>query len=79
MVVGSGGTFHAADEQRQTLECILVNAGSAMMDPTLDNYRARLANICFEPSTVADEVLLAQLTSYALGDRFDALKAVLGG
>jgi pimeloyl-ACP methyl ester carboxylesterase len=50
-----------------------------MGDPTIDSCRQRLATICHEPHSVADEILLVQLTSYALPDRFDAYKRTIEG
>jgi 2-hydroxy-6-oxonona-2,4-dienedioate hydrolase len=77
LIIGSGGTFQSAVEQKAALLKILDNASGAMGTPTLASCRARLANICANPSSVAEEVLLTQLTSYALDDRFDSFKAIL--
>jgi 4,5:9,10-diseco-3-hydroxy-5,9,17-trioxoandrosta-1(10),2-diene-4-oate hydrolase len=38
-----------------------------------------MANICHDPRSVGDEMLLVQLTSYALPDRFSAYKATIEG
>jgi pimeloyl-ACP methyl ester carboxylesterase len=77
--VGSGGAFHSADEQRHTLQKVLANASGAMSEPTLESCRSRLAAICYDPKAVAEEILLTQLTSYGLGDRFEAFKSAIGG
>jgi pimeloyl-ACP methyl ester carboxylesterase len=79
IVVGSGGAFHSADEQRRTLQKVLANASSAMSEPTLESCRSRLAAICNDPNAVAEEILLTQLTSYGLGDRFEAFKSTISG
>jgi pimeloyl-ACP methyl ester carboxylesterase len=79
IVVGSGGAFHAAGEQRRTLQKVLANASSAMSEPTLANCRSRLASICHDPNAVAEEILLTQLTSYGSGDRFEAFEAAITG
>jgi pimeloyl-ACP methyl ester carboxylesterase len=79
VIVGSGGTFQEAAEQKTALLRILDNAAGAMGAPSLQSCRARLANICADPTSVAEETLLAQLTSYALGDRFEAFKEILAG
>jgi pimeloyl-ACP methyl ester carboxylesterase len=79
IVVGSGGAFHAADEQRRTLQKVLINASGAMSEPTIASCRSRLASICHDPNAVAEEILLTQLTSYSLGDRFEAFKAAVMG
>jgi pimeloyl-ACP methyl ester carboxylesterase len=79
IVVGSGGAFHSTDEQRRTLQKVLANASSAMTEPTLESCRSRLAAICNDPNAVAEEILLTQLTSYGLGDRFEAFKSAISG
>jgi pimeloyl-ACP methyl ester carboxylesterase len=79
IVVGSGGAFHSSDEQRQTLQKVLANASGAMSEPTLESCRSRLAAICYDPNAVAEEILLTQLTSYGLGDRFEAFKSTISG
>jgi pimeloyl-ACP methyl ester carboxylesterase len=79
IVVGSGGAFHSTDEQRRTLQKVLANASGAMSEPTLESCRSRLAAICYDPTAVAEEILLTQLTSYGLGDRFEAFKSAISG
>jgi pimeloyl-ACP methyl ester carboxylesterase len=79
IVVGSGGAFHSTDEQRRTLQKVLANATGAMSEPTLESCRSRLAAICYDPNAVAEEILLTQLTSYGLGDRFEAFKSSISG
>lgn len=79
IIIGSGSTFHAPEEQAETLKAVFANASTAMGDPTLASCRQRLANIVYDPATVPEEILLVQLTSYALPDRFDAYKATLQG
>jgi 2-hydroxy-6-oxonona-2,4-dienedioate hydrolase len=79
IVVGSGGAFHSAGEQRGTLQKVLANATGAMSEPTLESCRSRLAAICYDPNAVAEEILLTQLTSYGLGDRFEAFKSSISG
>jgi 2-hydroxy-6-oxonona-2,4-dienedioate hydrolase len=79
IIVGSGGTFQEAAEQKAALLRILDNAGNAMNSPSLQSCRARLANICADPSSVAEEILLTQLTAYGLDDRFEAFKEILSG
>lgn len=79
IIVGSGGTFQEAAEQKAALLQILENARGAMSTPSLQSCRARLGNICADPSSVAEEILLAQLTAYALDDRFEAFKEILAG
>jgi 2-hydroxy-6-oxonona-2,4-dienedioate hydrolase len=79
VLIGTGAVFHPAEEQEKTLRNAAANAGQAMGDPTLDSCRKRLGAICHDPAAVAEEILLEQLTSYALPDRFDAYKATIAG
>ena len=79
ILIGSGSVFHPAEEQATTLRAAAANAGAAMGNPTLESCRSRLANIVYSPNSVADDILLVQLTSYALPDRFDAYKATIEG
>jgi len=79
ILVGSGSVFHPPEEQAETLRAALANARTAMAEPALDSCRQRLANICFDPSSVPEEMLLVQLTSYALPDRFPAYQATIAG
>jgi len=79
ILIGSGSTFHPAEEQRLTLEAAFENGSRAMVDPTLSSCRQRMANICHDPASVAEEMLLVQLTYYGLPDRFDAYRATISG
>jgi hypothetical protein len=38
-----------------------------------------MAAICYVPNAIAEEILLTQLTAYALPDRFDAYKRTTAG
>ena len=79
ILVGSGSAFHPPDEQEKTLKAAAANAATAMGDPTLQSCRSRMANICYDPASVAEELLLNQLTSYALPNRFDFYQATIAG
>lgn len=77
VLIGSGSCFHTAEDQANTLRAAAANAAGAMGDPTLQSCRNRLAAIVFDPATIADEILLVQLTSYALPDRFAAYRETI--
>lgn len=79
ILIGSGSVFHTAADQIRTLQAAFANASTAMGAPTLASCRERLANICYRREAVAEEILLLQLTSYALPDRFAAYKATIQG
>ena len=79
ILIGTGAVFHPADEQERTLRNAAANASQAMGDPTLESCRRRLGAICHDSRSVPEEILLEQLTSYALPDRFEAYKATIAG
>jgi pimeloyl-ACP methyl ester carboxylesterase len=79
ILIGSGSTFHPPEGQAETLKAAFANGSKAMTDPTLDSCRLRMANILHDPAMVPEEMLLTQLTSYALPDRLDAYKATVSG
>ena len=79
ILIGTGAVFHPAEEQERTLRNAAANASQALSDPTLESCRKRLGAICYDPRSVPEEILLEQLTSYALPDRFDAYKATIAG
>jgi pimeloyl-ACP methyl ester carboxylesterase len=66
VIVGSGSAFNTEAELERTLAESFANGLSAYADPTLANCRRRMANICYDPAAVPEEMLLVQMTSYAL-------------
>jgi pimeloyl-ACP methyl ester carboxylesterase len=79
ILVGSGSVFHPPAEQAGVLRQVQANGTSAMADPSLNSCRQRLANICYRPESVPEEILPVQLTSYALADRLAAYEETLAG
>jgi len=79
ILVGSGSALHTAEMQESVLAAVYENGSKAMMEPTLASCRVRLGNICYSPASVAEEVLLVQLTYYALSDRLDAFRNTVQG
>jgi 2-hydroxy-6-oxonona-2,4-dienedioate hydrolase len=79
ILIGSASAFHPAEEQRKSLQAALQNGREAMLDPTLARCRQRLSNICYDAASVPDDILLVQLTSYALPDRYEAYEATVSG
>ena len=79
ILIGSGTTFQPGDLTKKTLEGARANATTAMGDPTFETCHKRIANICFDAASVPDELIYAQLTSYALPDRFDFYRATIAG
>lgn len=79
VLIGSGAVFVDPESVIPTLQGALANASVAMGNPTLDSCRKRMAAIFHDPAKVPEEILVAQLTSYALPDRFDAYKSTVAG
>lgn len=79
VLIGTGSTFHPPEQQAETLKAVFANASKALGDPTLESCRRRMVNILHDPAAVPEEILLVQLTSYALPDRFETYKATIKG
>jgi 2-hydroxy-6-oxonona-2,4-dienedioate hydrolase len=79
LLIGSGSTFHPANEQEKTLRAAFANGAKAMADPTLESCGQRMAAICYGGKNLSEDILLTQLTSYALPDRLAAYKATIEG
>ena len=65
VLVGSGSTFRPPEAQEEGFSRSYANATSALRDPTFENCRNRLANVCYDASSVTDAVIIGQITSYA--------------
>lgn len=78
-IVASGSVFHAPQTQISTLRSAERNGTRAMREVTLDACRRRLAGICHDATSVPEEILLVQLTSYAFPDRLEAYLATVEG
>ena len=63
---GSHRIFQSPDETVKGFENSYANAKSAIGDPSLATCRQRMANVCYDPDNIPEELLLVQLTSYAL-------------
>jgi 2-hydroxy-6-oxonona-2,4-dienedioate hydrolase len=79
IIIGSGAAFNTEEELAAVLPQVCRNGIAAINDPTLESCRQRLANICYDPSSVAPEVLLPHLTSYAFPEVVKAYKETLAG
>jgi pimeloyl-ACP methyl ester carboxylesterase len=79
VLVGSGSVFHPPELGKQTSKAAFENGSAAMRDPDMDLCRKRLAAICYDPHAVPEEMLLSQMTSYALPDRLSAYQATIDG
>ena len=67
LVAISSGSFVASDEELSvTMKATYANGRSAIKEATLANCRARMERILYDPASVPDELVFAQLTEYAL-------------
>lgn len=67
LVVVSSGSFANSDEELAgSLQEALANGLAAMDDPTYDNCRRRMERICHDKASVAPEMIVMQMTEYAL-------------
>ncbi|HLT99629.1 MAG TPA: alpha/beta hydrolase [Burkholderiaceae bacterium] len=79
IIIGSGTSFNPEAEFAASLARVLQTALQAFDDPTWESCRKRMESVVYTPSSVPDELLLSQLTSYARSGMADAYKATLAG
>ncbi len=65
IIIGSGSMFRPESKIAEGFGKSYENATSALRNPTWETCRQRMANVCYDPASVTEEVLLIQLTSYA--------------
>ncbi len=67
IIIGSGSLLGSnLDEMKAGMTRSYQNGRTAFSDPTLESCRARMGNIVYDIETIPDEVILMQLTCYAL-------------
>ena len=76
VLVGTGSTFNDPAGQPATLARVFENGSTAYRDPSIATCRARLANSCYE-APAADDLLLSQITAYALPGALDAYRSII--
>ncbi|HCN70777.1 MAG TPA: hypothetical protein DIS96_03315, partial [Pusillimonas sp.] len=74
-----GTSFNPEAEFAKSLARVLETALQAYDDPTWESCRKRMESVVYTPSSIPDELLLSQLTSYARPGMADAYKATLAG
>lgn len=79
VIIGSGTSFNPEAEFAASLARVLQTALQAYDDPTWESCRKRMESVVYAPSSVPDELLLSQLTSYARPGMAEAYKATLAG
>jgi len=79
VLIGSGSVFNPADAQVAALQAVLRNQIAAAENPSPETVRARNAGSTFNQADGFEEIVLVQLTSYALPDRAQALRQTVEG
>jgi 2-hydroxy-6-oxonona-2,4-dienedioate hydrolase len=79
VLIGSGSVFNPADAQVPVLRAVLANQIDAAEDPTPERVRARNAGSTWQKRDEFEEIVLTQLTSYALPGRAQALRQTVEG
>ncbi len=78
VLVGTGSVFNDPARQAAILDAVYANGSKAYADPSIESCRARLATTCHRLPP-AEDVLLAQITAYALPGAADSYRAILDG
>jgi 2-hydroxy-6-oxonona-2,4-dienedioate hydrolase len=77
--VGTASALSTGEELRRILSGSRANGTAAMRAASVDACRTRLGNICFDGSTVPQELLLVQITSYAMPGRLEYYERAIEG
>ncbi len=76
IIVGASSAFRPSSEQQQGFSKSYQNATSALRDPTFETCRQRMANVCYDESSVDNAFMLVQLSSYAQDYILPAYEAI---
>lgn len=79
VITSSGSVFKKAEALVRMYEQSFANGSVALREPTLEVCRKRLGNIFHDPSKIPEELLLLQLTPYALPHALAAYERRLRG
>lgn len=78
IIVGSGSVFNDPATHPRTLEATYANGSRPYADPSLPVCRDRLTRTCFKAPD-AEDVLLTQVTAYALPGAGESYKRIIDG
>ena len=78
IIVGSGSVFNDPATHPRSLEATYANGSRPYADPSLLVCRDRLTRTCFEAPD-AEDVLLTQVTAYALPGAAESYKRIIDG
>jgi pimeloyl-ACP methyl ester carboxylesterase len=71
VLTAAGSVFNGDEAYLKTWRAVASNGGLAYGDPTLENCRKRMTNVVADPSCLSDDILLMQMTCYALPQALD--------
>lgn len=76
IIVGASSVFRPSSEQQQGFSKSYQNATSALRNPSFETCRQRMANVCYDESSVDEAFMLVQLSSYAQAYILPAYEAI---
>jgi pimeloyl-ACP methyl ester carboxylesterase len=79
VLLSSGSVFKSAEALVEMYQRSYANGRSALAEPTLEVCKARLSNLFHDPARIPHEILLMQLTPYALPHALTAFERRLTG
>jgi pimeloyl-ACP methyl ester carboxylesterase len=78
IIIGSGTVFNEPSAQPTVLQTVLKNGSVALSDPSAENCRRRMRGTC-HLEVEAEDIVLTQMTAYALPHAFENYKAIMSG
>lgn len=78
VLVGTGSVFNPPAGQPKVFEAVYANGSRAFEDPSFQTCRDRMSKLCYRMPT-ADDILLAQLTAYAIPGALESYRAIIDG
>lgn len=79
VLTAAGSVFNGDEAYLKTWQAVAKNGSLAYDDPTLDNCRRRMANVVVDPACLSDDILMMQMTSYALPQALDLFRRRTAG
>ena len=79
IINGSGSCFNTEEEFEAGLKGAYSNAMKAMKDPTYESCTVRMNNTVFDPSCIAGDIIISQLTTYAFDHMIPCYEEAMQG
>jgi 2-hydroxy-6-oxonona-2,4-dienedioate hydrolase len=74
VLTAAGSVFNGDEAYLKTWRAVANNGSLAYSDPTLENCRKRMTNVVADPACLTDEMLVMQMTCYALPQALDLFR-----